>query len=70
VFAIPSDAVLSEAGVHRVFIIGSDHKIQERVVTIAERNGATTLVERGVAAGERVALGRLDRLADGVTVTE
>jgi RND family efflux transporter MFP subunit len=70
VFEVPSDAVLSEAGIHRVFVIGPDHKIQERVVTIAERNGATTLIERGLSPGERVAMGRLDRLADGVAVTE
>lgn len=70
VFEIPTDAILSEAGVHRVFVIGADRRIQERVVTIAERMGATTLVERGVNAGERVAMGRLDRLADGSLVTE
>lgn len=70
VFEIPSDAVLSEAGVHRVFVIGPDRRIQERVVTIVERLGNSVLVERGLSAGERVAMGRLDRLADGSLVTE
>lgn len=70
VFEIPTDAILSEAGVHRVFVIGADRRIQERVVTIAERMGANTLIERGLNAGERVAMGRLDRLADGSLVTE
>jgi RND family efflux transporter MFP subunit len=70
VFEIPTDAILSEAGVHRVFVIGADRRIQERVVTIAERMGANTLIERGLNTGERVAMGRLDRLADGSLVTE
>jgi RND family efflux transporter MFP subunit len=70
VFVIPADAVLSEAGIHRVFVIGPDRRIQERVVTISERAGTNVLIERGLAAGERVAMGRLDRLADGVLVTE
>lgn len=70
VYEIPADAVLSEAGIHRAFVIGPDRHIQERVVTIADRSGNTVLIERGLNAGERVALGRLDRLADGVTVTE
>jgi RND family efflux transporter MFP subunit len=70
VYEIPSDAVLSEAGVHRVFVIGPDRRVQERVVVIAERTGQTVLIERGLQAGERVALGRLDRLSDGAMVVE
>jgi RND family efflux transporter MFP subunit len=70
VFEVPSDAVLSESGVHRVFVVGADRRVQERVVIIAERLGQTVLIERGLATGERVALGRLDRLSDGALVTE
>jgi RND family efflux transporter MFP subunit len=69
-YEIPSDAVLSEAGVHRVFVIGADRRVQERVVVLAERMGQTVLIERGLQGGERVALGRLDRLSDGTLVTE
>ena len=66
----PSDAVLREAGVHRVFVVGPDRRVQERVVVLTERLGQTVLIERGLQGGERVALGRLDRLSDGALVTE
>lgn len=70
VYEVPAEAVLSEAGIHRVFVITADHRVQERVITIANRVGQTVFIERGVEANERVATGRLDRLGDGATVTE
>lgn len=67
--AVPARAVLSEAGANRVFVIASG-RVQERVVTIAERSDSEVLIERGVAAGERVATENLTRLGDGVQVVE
>ena len=45
-------------------------RVQERVVTVAERGETEVLIERGVAAGERVATDNLTRLGDGVQVAE
>jgi RND family efflux transporter MFP subunit len=70
VYEVPADAVLSEAGIHRVFVLTPDHHVQERVITIADRVGQVVSIERGVQANERVVLGRLDRLTDGSSVTE
>jgi RND family efflux transporter MFP subunit len=67
--AIPSRAVLSEAGTSRVFVV-TNGRVQERVVIIAERAGDTAVVERGVSPGERVATDNLTRLGDGVQVVE
>lgn len=67
--AVPSRAVLSDSGSHRVFVV-QNGRAQERVVTVAERGDREVLIERGVAAGERVATENVDRLADGSRVTE
>jgi len=67
--AVPLRAVLSEAGTSRVFVV-ADGRAQERVVTVAQRDGDTALIERGVSAGERVATDNLTRLGDGVRVAE
>lgn len=66
---LPSRAVLSEAGTSRVFVV-SNGRVQARVVSVTERNGDEVLVERGVSAGDRVATDNLNRLGDGVAVTE
>lgn len=66
--SVPATAVLSEAGVNRVFIVGADGAIEERVVSVASREGDTVVIAEGVRAGERVATETLDRLADGVRV--
>ncbi len=67
--AVPSRAVLSESGTSRVFVINSG-RVQERVVTVADHTESEVLIERGVAAGERVATDNLTRLGDGVQVVE
>lgn len=67
--AVPARAVLSEAGANRVFVV-SNGRVSERVITIVDRTAQEVLVERGVAAGERVATERLDQLGDGVAVQE
>ncbi len=67
--AIPARAVLSEAGTSRVFVV-INNRVQARVVSVTERRGEEVIVERGVAAGERVATDNLSRLGDGVAVTQ
>ncbi|MEZ4390025.1 MAG: efflux RND transporter periplasmic adaptor subunit [Polyangiales bacterium] len=69
VVAVPVRAVRSEAGAHRVFVI-ADGRVSERVVTIADRDEREVLIERGVSAGERVAIERLDSLSDGAAVQQ
>jgi RND family efflux transporter MFP subunit len=67
--AIPARAVLSEAGTNRVFVV-QNGRVQTRVVTLLDRDGDQVLIERGIAPGEQVATDNLNRLGDGVAVTQ
>ncbi len=64
---IPGTAVLTQAGVSRVFIL-RDGRVVESVVSIASRDTETVVVSRGVAAGDVVATENLESLADGMTI--
>ncbi|MCC7539203.1 MAG: efflux RND transporter periplasmic adaptor subunit [Deltaproteobacteria bacterium] len=65
--AIPARAVLSEAGSHRAFVVRGS-RVEERVIRIVDRAGDLVIVGEGLAAGERVATERVDRLSDGQVV--
>jgi RND family efflux transporter MFP subunit len=67
VVSVPTNAVLTEAGTSRVFVI-VDGRVQERVVRVADRRPNEILLSQGVTAGERVATDQLDRLSDGARV--
>ena len=64
---VPPGAILVEAGVHRVFVV-HDGAIEERVVTILERNAERVVIGDGLQPGEQVATERLSELADGMRV--
>ncbi|MCB9592367.1 MAG: efflux RND transporter periplasmic adaptor subunit [Sandaracinaceae bacterium] len=68
VFVVPATAVHTAAGVSRAFVVRDGH-IEERVVSVADRTEEEVVVAEGLAAGEQVATGSLDQLADGVAVT-
>jgi len=65
---VPATAVLTEAGVDRVFVVVNG-AIEERVVSVADRGSDEITLAEGLAAGEVVATDALTRLADGVPVT-
>jgi RND family efflux transporter MFP subunit len=65
---VPARAVLSLAGVERVFVV-RDGSIEERVVTIADRTSEEVVIDTGVEAGEQVATDHVGELADGMHVT-
>lgn len=67
VSVVPAQAVRTEAGVSRVFVV-KDGLIEERVVSVAERTSEEVVVAEGLAAGEQVAIDAIDRLADNVQV--
>ena len=68
VAVVPASAVYTQAGVDRVFIV-HDGTIEERVVSVAERNSERIVIAEGVEPGAEVATSELDRLADGVSVS-
>ncbi len=66
---LPSAAVQAEAGADSgiVYVIEGE-RVARRSVRIGTRDGEQLTLLSGVAAGERVAIGDLARLADGVPV--
>ncbi len=67
VAVLPPAAVTTSAGVSRAFVV-ADGRVQERVVTVLERNNDEVIVRVGVSGGETVATSALDQLGDGAAV--
>ena len=68
VAVVPEAAVQTAAGVSRIFVV-REGRIEERVITIADRSEGQVIVAEGLEPGETVAVGNLGQLGDGVAVT-
>lgn len=66
---VPARAVVSEAGVSRVFVIKDGHA-EQRVVQTGQTESDLIQVKAGVSNGEQVATSNLEKLADGMTVKQ
>jgi RND family efflux transporter MFP subunit len=66
---VPSRAIVTEAGVSRLFVIKDGHA-EQRVVQLGQAEGDLIEVKTGVGADEQVATSGLERLSDGVTVKQ
>jgi multidrug efflux pump subunit AcrA (membrane-fusion protein) len=64
---IPARAVVTEAGVSRVFVIKDGHA-EQRLVQTGQTEGDLIEVRQGVAADEQVATSNLEQLTDGIAV--
>jgi len=65
---VPQRAVSELQGSYQVGIVGSDDKVDIRVVRTAEQVGPLVVIENGVSAGEKVIVSNLTRLRPGVQV--
>ena len=66
---VPQDAVISFAGVTKLFVIAGD-KAHERTVQLGTRgSGGLVEIVEGVTASEQVAVSGLSKIEDGVAVT-
>src|SRR5262249_48932767 len=65
---VPVEALVTFAGVTRVFVVQPDGTARGREVETGLRQGALVEVTSGLSAGERVATSGLARLSDGVRV--
>ena len=61
---MPATAVETVAGTSRVFVV-KNGRIEERIVTLAEKIDSLVELTSGVAAGEVVAADPRGRLVDG-----
>lgn len=66
---IPARAVITEAGVSRVYVIKDGHA-EQRVVQTGQTESDLVEIKTGVAADEQVATSNLERLSDGITVKQ
>jgi RND family efflux transporter MFP subunit len=64
---VPKAAIVTDAGVSRVFVVGPS-VVTERIVSVGEARGGLVEVRSGVKAGERVIVSPDRRLADGLAV--
>lgn len=66
---IPARAVVTEAGVSRVYVI-KDGRAEQRLVQTGQTEGDLIEIKSGVAADEQVATGNLQQLTDGIAVKQ
>jgi RND family efflux transporter MFP subunit len=66
---VPSRAIVTDAGVSRLFVIKDGHA-EQRVVQLGQAEGDLVEIKNGVAADEQVATSGLERLSDGVSVKQ
>ena len=64
---VPVKAVITDAGVSRVFVIKDGHA-EQRLVQLGVTEGDLIQLKSGVAADEKVATSNLEQLADGTPV--
>jgi len=64
---IPSRAVVTDAGVSRVFVIKNGHA-EQRLVQTGQTEGDLIEIKKGVAADEQVATSNVEQLSDGIAV--
>ena len=66
---VPSRAVVTDAGVSRVFVIKDGHA-EQRLVQTGQIEGDLIEIKQGVAADEQVATSNQQQLTDGIAVKQ
>lgn len=66
---IPGRAVVTEAGVSRVYVIKDGHA-EQRLVQTGQTEGDLIAIRSGVAADEQVATSNIEQLSDGIAVKQ
>lgn len=64
---IPARAVVTDAGVNRVYVIKDGHA-EQRLVQTGQTDGDLIEIKNGVAADEQVAISNLQQLTDGIAI--
>jgi len=66
--SVPTTAISAAPGGEAVFIIDSEHKVRLRKIIAGPSSEGMTVIQSGLASGERVAIEKLDSLAPGMAV--
>jgi len=65
---IPQRAVTELQGTYQVAVVGSDNKVNIRLVKVGERVGTLWIIEDGLKPGERVVVEGVQKVRGGATV--
>lgn len=65
---VPQRAVMDQQGTKIVFVVGADEKVVLKPVTLDERIDDSTIVTKGLAAGERVIVEGMQKVRPGMQV--
>jgi RND family efflux transporter MFP subunit len=66
---IPQSAVAQSQGSYQVAVVGNDHKVNMRSVKPGPTVGTMWVIDEGLKPGEQVAVGGLQQLKEGTSVT-
>jgi RND family efflux transporter MFP subunit len=66
---VPARAVVTDAGVSRVYVVKDGHA-EQRLVQTGQTEGDLIEIKKGVAADEQVATSNLEQLSDGIAVKQ
>ncbi len=66
---VPARAVVTEAGVSRVYVI-KDGRAEQRIVQTGQTEGDLIEIRSGVAADEQVATSNVEQLSDGIAIKQ
>ena len=66
---VPARAVVTDAGVSRLFVI-KDGRAEQRVVQTGQTEGDLIEIKSGVAADEQVATSNVEQLSDGIAIKQ
>lgn len=65
---VPQQAVVKAANDHFVYVVNSRNQVERRAVVVGGWHEANWVIDKGLAPGERVVIGDLQKVSTGLTV--
>ena len=65
---VPQRAVIEIQGTYQLAVVGSDNKVNVRIVKVGERIGTQWIIDSGVKSGEMVIVEGVQKVRDGSSV--
>jgi membrane fusion protein (multidrug efflux system) len=65
---VPQRAVVELQGTFQLAVVGSDNKVNVRIVKVGERVGTEWIIDSGVKPGEMVIVEGVQKVRDGASV--
>lgn len=66
---VPQRAVIELQGSYQLAVVGSDNKVNVRIVKVGERVGTEWIIDSGVKKGDMVVVEGVQKVREGVSVT-